>query len=75
MLALDPNGEESIMRSKAVRRDAMRGHRRAERDWIESVADAHFGLPAADNDPASQPPRDVSRDTPVTTRSISPAVV
>ena len=50
VLALDPNGEASIMRSKSVRRDAMRGHGRADRDWIESVADAHFGLPAAEND-------------------------
>jgi len=40
------------MRSKSVRRDALRGHTRAERDWIESVADAHFGLPAEDNDEA-----------------------
>jgi hypothetical protein len=52
VLALDPNGEESILRSKSVRRDALRGHTRAERDWIESVADAHFGLPAAENDAA-----------------------
>ena len=56
LLALDPNGEESIMRSKSVRRDAMRGHRHAEHDWIESVADAHFGLPAADNDPGVSHP-------------------
>ena len=51
ILRLDPNGEESIMRSKSVRRDALRGHKRAERDWIESVADAHFGMPDAQNDP------------------------
>lgn len=56
ILGLDPNGEASILRSKAVRRDAMRGHRHAERDWIESVADAHFGLPAADNDAAVSRP-------------------
>jgi hypothetical protein len=52
VFAMDPNGEGSILRSKSVRRDALRGHSRAEREWIESVADAHFGLPPADADRA-----------------------
>ena len=52
VLRFDPNGEHAIMESKSVRRDALRGHARAERDWIESVADAHFGLPPAEIDSA-----------------------
>ncbi len=52
VLALDPNGEASIMRSKSVRRDAIRGHRNVEREWIASVADAHFGLPPVEIDAA-----------------------
>jgi hypothetical protein len=50
VLRLDPNGEDSIMRSKSVRRDAIRGHENVEREWIASVADAHFGLPPAEID-------------------------
>jgi hypothetical protein len=56
VLRFDPNGERAIMESKSVRRDALRGHTRAERDWIESVADAHFGLPPADIDSAVTEP-------------------
>jgi len=52
VLAYDPNGERAIMESKVVRRDALRGHTGGERNWIESVADAHFGLPPADSDAA-----------------------
>ena len=52
VLGLDPNGEHAILHSKSVRRDALRGHQRAERDWIESVADAHFGMLPAETDPA-----------------------
>jgi zinc dependent phospholipase C len=52
VLRFDPNGERAILESKSVRRDALRGHTRAERDWIESVADAHFGLPPAEIDSA-----------------------
>jgi len=47
----DPNGELAILRSKSVRRDALRGHGRGEAGWIDTVADAHFGLPAAELDP------------------------
>lgn len=53
---LDPNGEAAIMRSKSVRRDAIRGHRNVEREWIASVADAHFGLPPAELDRGIAPP-------------------
>jgi hypothetical protein len=56
VLGLDPNGERSIMRSKSVRRDAIRGHRNVEREWIASVADAHFGLPPVELDAATRPP-------------------
>lgn len=52
---LDPNGEGSILRSKSVRRDAIRGHENVEREWIASVADAHFGLPPAEVDAAVRP--------------------
>lgn len=51
----DPNGENAILRSKSVRRDAVRGHRALERDWLEKVADAHFGLPPEDIDPRIRP--------------------
>jgi len=47
----DPNGEHAILRSKSVRREGVRGHKSASRDWLETVPDAHFGLPPADIDP------------------------
>jgi hypothetical protein len=50
----DPNGERAIMGSKAVRRDALRGHQHPGAGWIATVADAHFGLPPADVDSAIQ---------------------
>ena len=46
----DPNGESAIARSKSVRRDAVRGHDDNDAGWLESVADAHFGLPPAEID-------------------------
>lgn len=55
VLHADPNGENAILRSKSVRRDAVRGHKPATRDWLETVADAHFGLPPADIDPSAAP--------------------
>ncbi|MGH7524941.1 MAG: zinc dependent phospholipase C family protein [Gemmatimonadales bacterium] len=51
----DPNGEIAILRSKSVRRDAVRGHRAPERDWLETIADAHFGLPPETIDPRIRP--------------------
>ena len=45
ILLLDPNGEVEILRSKTVRREAMRGVGRRNPEWIAAVADAHFGLP------------------------------
>ena len=45
VLLLDPNGEVEILRSKTVRREAMRGVGRRNPEWIAAVADAHFGLP------------------------------
>jgi hypothetical protein len=56
VLRFDPNGEHSILRSKSVRRDAVRGHRQVEKDWLESVADAHFGLPPEEIDSAVAKP-------------------
>jgi hypothetical protein len=53
----DPNGERAIMGSKAVRRDALRGHQNAGPEWIATVAEAHFGLPPAEID------RSISRET------------
>jgi hypothetical protein len=44
ILLLDPNGEVEILRSKTVRREAMRGVGRRNPEWIAAVADAHFGL-------------------------------
>ncbi|MES2123785.1 MAG: zinc dependent phospholipase C family protein, partial [Gemmatimonadota bacterium] len=44
VLRLDPNGETEIMRSKGVRREALRGIGRNNPEWIAAVADAHFGL-------------------------------
>ncbi|MGH7592521.1 MAG: zinc dependent phospholipase C family protein [Gemmatimonadales bacterium] len=55
VLQADPNGENAILRSKSVRRDAMRGHTSGGRDWLEAAADAHFGLPPADVDPSVAP--------------------
>lgn len=49
--ALDPNGESAILRSKTVRRDALRGPGRHDREWVAAMADAQFGLKPAENDP------------------------
>lgn len=47
----DPNGEAAIVRSKSVRREAMRGRGRRDREWLAAVADAQFALPAPAHDP------------------------
>ena len=47
VLLTDANGEREILRSKSVRREAMRGVGRRNHEWIAAVADAHFGLPDA----------------------------
>jgi hypothetical protein len=60
VLQADPNGENAILRSKTVRREAVRGHTSANRDWLETVAEAHFGLP-----PEVIDPRVEARPTPV----------
>ncbi|MEZ4378494.1 MAG: zinc dependent phospholipase C family protein [Gemmatimonadales bacterium] len=49
--ALDPNGEAAIVRSKEVRRQAMRGPGRRDREWIVALAEAQFGITPADADP------------------------
>lgn len=49
--ALDPNGEAAILRSKTVRRDALRGSGRHDREWIAAVADAQFGMRKVESDP------------------------
>lgn len=48
VLLSDPNGEAAILRSKQVRREAMRTSARRDRDWIAAVADQYFGLTAPD---------------------------
>lgn len=45
ILTLDPNGEGAILRSKAVRREAMNGRGRRDREWLAALADAQFRLP------------------------------
>jgi hypothetical protein len=42
---LDPNGEGAILRSKDVRRQALTGRGRRDREWLTAIADASFGLP------------------------------
>lgn len=44
VLRLDPNGEGAILRSKAVRRQALVGRGRRDREWLAAIADAQFGL-------------------------------
>lgn len=45
LLRLDPNGEGAILRSKGVRRQALTGRGRRDREWLAALADAQFGLP------------------------------
>jgi hypothetical protein len=45
VLRLDPNGEGAILRSKDVRRQALTGRGRRDREWLTAIADASFGLP------------------------------
>lgn len=52
---LDANGEAAILRSKAVRREALRGRGRRDREWLAALADAQFGLPSPGHDPILQP--------------------
>ncbi|MDZ4259739.1 MAG: zinc dependent phospholipase C family protein [Gemmatimonadales bacterium] len=64
ILLADPNGEAAILRSKSVRREALRGKQGTERDWIAAIADAHFGI---DPDPAAiipPPVRDIAIASP-----------
>jgi hypothetical protein len=64
--ALDPNGEAAILRSKAVRRDALRGQGRHDREWITAVADAQFGMRKVESDPLIWTDPHVSSVTPST---------
>jgi hypothetical protein len=48
VLRLDPNGEGAILRSKDVRRRALVGRGRRDREWLSALADGQFGLPAMD---------------------------
>ncbi len=68
VLALDPNGEAAINRSKGVRRQALRSPHRTDRDWVGAVADAQFGLPPGPADHRLRLP------TPSNNRSTSSAV-
>lgn len=47
----DPNGEYALLRSKDVRRQAMRGPGRRDREWVLALAEAQFGLPTPEADP------------------------
>jgi hypothetical protein len=49
--ALDPNGEDSILRSKQVRREALKGEGRRDREWVAAVADSQFGIRREADDP------------------------
>ncbi len=50
----DPNGEAAILRSKSVRRDAVRRIGRRDPDELAQVADAEFGIdPATDGSATS----------------------
>lgn len=51
LMALDPNGESAILRSKLVRREALRGAGRRDPEWVSAVADSQFGLRRPDDDP------------------------
>ncbi len=51
LVALDPNGEAAIVRSKLVRRDALRGPGRRDAEWVSAIADSQFGLRRQDEDP------------------------
>jgi hypothetical protein len=48
VLRLDPNGEGAILRSKDVRRRALVGRGRRDREWLSALADGQFGLPPLD---------------------------
>lgn len=52
---LDPNGESAILRSKQVRRDALRGQGRHDPEWVAAVADAQFGVRPVELDPLAAP--------------------
>lgn len=41
---LDPNGEHAILQSKAIRREALKGEARRDREALAHIADTHFGL-------------------------------
>lgn len=72
ILLTDPNGEQAILRSKQVRREALRGKGRGDRDWIAAVADAHFGL-ASEAAPALPPPvRDIVLASPEDVARLEP---
>ena len=55
LVAIDPNGEHAINRSKSVRRDALRGQGRHDPEWVAAVADAQFGLRPIADDPLALP--------------------
>lgn len=55
VLRLDPNGEGAILRSKDVRRQALAGRGRRDREWLTAIADASFGLPDLQPLPSTMP--------------------
>lgn len=57
----DPNGEAAIMKSKEVRRQALRSLRSRDREWVAAMADRHFGLAAAPPLSVELPPSSLLR--------------
>lgn len=51
VLFADPNGEAALLRSKTVRKEALRGRARRDQEWLAAIADMNFGLPSEAQDP------------------------
>jgi hypothetical protein len=72
VLLADPNGEAAILRSKAVRREALRRRERGDRDWITAIADAHFGLGEERAAILPPPVRDITVHSPEAVARLEP---
>ncbi len=68
----DPNGEAAIMRSKEVRRRALRSVRSRDREWVTAIADQHFGLHTVPPIIAELPSLPRSEPTPSTIANDTP---
>lgn len=72
VLLADPNGEAAILRSKSVRREALRSRERGDRDWITAIADAHFGLGEGGGEMLPPPVRDITVHSPEAIARLEP---